>query len=1515
MTQPIRFHLLLMLALLVAASAPSQTQGGVDILLSKARSLELRGRIDLAAQNWHKVLLANPNQTEALAGLARTAKENGQADEERSYLDRLRKINPRDPQIAAVDKLHVFTLQERNRLDEAGQLAMQHKPDEAMKIYHQVFGDQLPPPGKWTEPFYETEAASTGGRARAIAQLRELCAQNPNLDAYRLWLASMLTYDPKTRMEGLQMLESIKDSSTASQAKAPWRQAILWEKENPEVLGSLEAYLQRYPDPDLRPIEAALQSQQQQNMADADKAMAFKALKNKDVEQAAAKFSEVLRQSPNDPNAIVGLGYVRLDEKRFSEALSLFDHARTLAPQRQDAREGYDNARFLLALQRGSTAERENQPDTAVMAYQEALTLRPLDNGALLGLANALLKERKFADAETQFQRVLNQSPNNADAMAGLGFVRLNEGRFDDAGKLLANAKRLDPTRKDIDQGYNNANFWGIMNRAATALNHGRIKEAITAYQQALQANPNNKDALVGLANASVRAGDFPAAAKTYYRLTAANPNDDTSWLGLIKAQVGEKAPQAALSTAQQIPPAVKHRMEGQSDYLSELALVYFAANQPEAGEQYLRRALAIAGGSDSDDALSVRLQIAGQFMEQGRTGHAIEIYKEATQSHPNNASGWEGLIGAYTRLGNFQQAAATVRSMPQPSYDTALKNIGFLDSVAVLYANQGQCTEAEDFLHRSLTLEQSQGRQPAESTQLQLADIWIREHNYTHARDLYSDIVAKNANSDAAWRGYLAVLHQQGADRTLVNEIPRMPVSLRARLETDPSFLILEASAFSTSGRNQDAAQLLQQARSGYLAQRHLPPPVLDLQTAWTMLAIDAPGLNDLLQYDKRRTDLTPKERAAFEDIYSNWSVRRANSAFETKPELAFSILTDASQEYPLNRNVHSALAALYLKRRDRQKALEVFQSWGMNGAQAGDYRVAAGVALSTHKFDLADQYLRRGLEQFPHDAGLLHMTARQDIARGNYDEGEQELKTALLAVREQDPAVVPVTAAVGSNENVASASPQTVRDGPNQQPGSTQSAPPCKAETSSGVNEARIRPASLMFSVARKPKARLLYAAFQEPQQPEPPQQQPEPKQPQQQPQPSPPTQTQQLQQPPQTAQPQTPQPQQQPQEEEMEDEVEAVQNRNTPVTTTGGVGTGRIGDPGIDQLIIGDMLLGSAYTSSNRVRLGIEAHGVFAFSGTPDGSSTLMFGTLPAGTLFGEQSKIGYSGLAQLSTNTLGMAFGTTPQGFAVHNLIGGIHYRPLNGWFTIEGTRDSVKDSLLSYAGSLDPGTDIRWGGVISNTGSVRFDSAPSTSIHYKTIGEYASGSYSLIQGRHVPDNWSVSGNGGLYWQIVQGLTLGVNANVMHYDKNLKYFSFGQGGYFSPQEFYLASIPITWYSRHPRFEYQLKFSGGVQYLHEATSPFYPVLPGSAAITPGTYASDHSLAPNYDAVIRMGYRVAPHVYLDTFATANNSRNYYTQSAGFNLRFMVDRIPTSTDLRVNSIPDWTGKQPYSVQ
>jgi Flp pilus assembly protein TadD len=103
--------------------------------------------------------------------------------------------------------------------------------------------------------------------------------------------------------------------------------------------------------------------------------------------------------------------------------------------------------------------------------------------------------------------------------------------------------------------------------------------------------------------------------------------------------------------------------------------------------------------------------------MDQDQTARALEIYSQAAQLHPDNPSGWEGLIGAYTRGGDFSQAISAVRSMPQSSFDAAVKNSGFLDSLAVLYSTQGHCAEAEDLLNRSLALNRVNGGQPSEST------------------------------------------------------------------------------------------------------------------------------------------------------------------------------------------------------------------------------------------------------------------------------------------------------------------------------------------------------------------------------------------------------------------------------------------------------------------------------------------------------------------------------------------------------------------------------------------------------------------------------------------------------------------------------------------------------------------------------------------------------------------------------------------------------------------------------
>src|SRR5664279_3166395 len=132
--------LMLMLAVVVAVSGFAASTA-TDLLLAKARSLEGRGLMDLAAQSWQQVLMSDPNQPEALAGLARWAKQNGRTEESQQYLDRLRAVAPNDPAIARITDLKVIGPKQRVRLEEAGRLAGAHQYEDSMRIYREVLGD------------------------------------------------------------------------------------------------------------------------------------------------------------------------------------------------------------------------------------------------------------------------------------------------------------------------------------------------------------------------------------------------------------------------------------------------------------------------------------------------------------------------------------------------------------------------------------------------------------------------------------------------------------------------------------------------------------------------------------------------------------------------------------------------------------------------------------------------------------------------------------------------------------------------------------------------------------------------------------------------------------------------------------------------------------------------------------------------------------------------------------------------------------------------------------------------------------------------------------------------------------------------------------------------------------------------------------------------------------------------------------------------------------------------------
>src|ERR1035438_3716732 len=185
------------------ATAPS-AESTRAILVEKAHALESRGRPDMAIQLWQQILLSDPKSPDALVGLARDLKLIG-SDKAGEALDRLRRASPRDPNISKIEAL-ASTKAESDQLRQAGELARQGKLEDAMRIYKQLYGDH-PPDGDIALAYYQTLYGTASGKEQAVAAMRALAERNPGDPRFAVELGIMLTYEVRTRSEGIRILK------------------------------------------------------------------------------------------------------------------------------------------------------------------------------------------------------------------------------------------------------------------------------------------------------------------------------------------------------------------------------------------------------------------------------------------------------------------------------------------------------------------------------------------------------------------------------------------------------------------------------------------------------------------------------------------------------------------------------------------------------------------------------------------------------------------------------------------------------------------------------------------------------------------------------------------------------------------------------------------------------------------------------------------------------------------------------------------------------------------------------------------------------------------------------------------------------------------------------------------------------------------------------------------------------------------------------------------------------------
>src|SRR5690606_25374619 len=281
-----------------------------------------QGREDLAADAWRKLLAVDPAQPDALLGLGLIDLNQGRRAEAQRRLAQLQSAHPDAPQTARLRMALGGAGGGGNQLQSARRAAAAGRYAEAVRAYDQAFGNSGPPDDLALE-YYQVLAGTPDGWERARDGLRRHVAST-NTPAASLALGQVLTYREPTRREGIARLRGLASrEDVGGPARAAWRQALLWLNASRADAGLYDECLQVQPnDREVAAKRAQLREQATAQAAQQDPnqrllAEGFRALEAGNTETAEARFAQVLRARPRDPEALGGLGSVRLRQERF----------------------------------------------------------------------------------------------------------------------------------------------------------------------------------------------------------------------------------------------------------------------------------------------------------------------------------------------------------------------------------------------------------------------------------------------------------------------------------------------------------------------------------------------------------------------------------------------------------------------------------------------------------------------------------------------------------------------------------------------------------------------------------------------------------------------------------------------------------------------------------------------------------------------------------------------------------------------------------------------------------------------------------------------------------------------------------------------------------------------------------------------------------------------------------------------------------------------------------------------
>jgi len=206
----------------------------------------------------------------------------------------------------------------------------------------------------------------------------------------------------------------------------------------------------------------------------------------------------------------------------YADALATYDEALRLDPGHVPSQEG-----------RASCLVRLNRKPEAIDVYKRLVTKDARNVAALRALVRLHADERRWRECLEAVGDLLRQRPNESSALQMKGDALTNLGRRPEALAAYEEAAAIDPGDDNLRQKIEEVrvDVPGLLSRALIASASGNYPQALNLFDDILEVEPSNVNALIGKAVAYRRSGKPQEAVNCLDLVLGVQPNNASALL------------------------------------------------------------------------------------------------------------------------------------------------------------------------------------------------------------------------------------------------------------------------------------------------------------------------------------------------------------------------------------------------------------------------------------------------------------------------------------------------------------------------------------------------------------------------------------------------------------------------------------------------------------------------------------------------------------------------------------------------------------------------------------------------------------------------------------------------------------------------------------------------------------------------------------------------------------------------------------------------------------------------